>query len=78
MERKTRVVVFESDSPTEIQLIKSKLETKNITSFTQNSYMSFISTPTAENLKVLVNLTDEKKAFEIIDEYLKESDTEQK
>ncbi len=74
MERQTRVVVFESDSSAEIQLIKSKLEKNRIVSFTQNAYMSFMSTPTAENLKLQVNLEDESKAFDIIDAYLKETD----
>ncbi|MFC6268677.1 putative signal transducing protein [Frigoriflavimonas asaccharolytica] len=74
MERETRVVVFESENPAEIQLIKSKLEDANISNFMQNSYMSFMSTPTAATLKLQVNLTDEKQAFEIIDAFLKESD----
>lgn len=74
MERQTRVVVFESDNSAEIQLIKSKLESSDIVSFTQNAYMSFMSTPTAANLKLQVNLEDESKAFEIIDAYLKETD----
>ena len=34
--------------------------------------MSFLSTPTATNLKVKVYLKDEKKAFDVIDGYLKE------
>lgn len=74
MERETRVVVFETNQPAEIQLLKEKLKEKNIESYTQNSYMSFISTPTAGNLKLQVNLSDEQKAFDIIDEYLKETD----
>ncbi len=76
MERETRVVVFESDSAAEIQLIKSKLDSADIATFTQNSYMSFISTPTAAKLKLQVNLADEKKAFEVIDAYMKETDVE--
>lgn len=74
MERETRVVVFESENAAEIQLIKSKLDNTNIETFTQNSYMSFISTPTAATLKLQVNLTDEKEALEIIDAYLRETD----
>ncbi len=35
--------------------------------------MTFLSTPTATNLKVKVDLKDEKKAFDIIDGYLNES-----
>ncbi len=76
MERQTRVVVFESDNSAEIQLIKSKLESNSIPSFTQNAYMSFMSTPTAADLKLQVNLNDESKAFDIIDAYLKETDLE--
>lgn len=74
MERETQVVVFESDNATEIELIKSKLKNADIEAKTQNSYMSFMSTPTAGNLKLKVNLLDEAKAFEIIDTYLKETD----
>lgn len=74
MERETRVVVFESAVPAEIQLIKSKLEEADIETFTQNNYMSFMSTPTAEMLKLQVNLIEEPKAFKIIDAYLKETD----
>lgn len=76
MERETRVVVFECENPAELQLIKSKLGNADIATFTQNSYMSFISTPTAATLKLQVNLNDEKKALEIIDAYLKETDIE--
>ena len=76
MERETRVVVFESENATEIQLVKSKLESVDIETFTQNNYMSFMSTPTAATLKLQVNLADEKKAFEIIDVYMKETDVE--
>ena len=74
MERETRVVVFESENAAEVQLIKSKLENEKINNFTQNSYMSFMSTPTAATIKLQVNLSDEKQAFEVIDVYLKETD----
>lgn len=74
MERETQVVVFESDNATEIELMKSKLKNADIEAETQNSYMSFMSTPTAAHLKLRVNLHDEAKAFEIIDAYLKETD----
>lgn len=76
MERQTRVSVFESDNPAELQLIKSKLDAAGIENFTQNGYMTFTTTPTATVLKLQVNLLDEPKAFEIIDNYLKDSDTE--
>ncbi|MGS0748760.1 DUF2007 domain-containing protein [Halpernia sp. GG3] len=74
MEEMTRVSVFESNNQQEIQLIKSKLEEKNITATAENSYLTFLSTPTATNLKVMVSLSDEQKAFEIIDAYIKETD----
>ena len=74
MERQTRVSVFESENPAEIQLIKSKLEEAGIENFTQNSYMTFTTTPTANTLKLQVNLTDEQKAFEIIDAFIQQSD----
>lgn len=73
MERQTRVTVFETDKPTEIQLMKSKLEDANIPTFVQNAYMTFTTTPTATTLKLQVNLEDEAKAFEIIDSYIKGS-----
>jgi len=74
MERKTRVGIFESENPAEIQLIKSKLDEAGIANFTQNSYMTFTTTPTATTLQVQVDLESEQKAFEIIDAYLQESD----
>ena len=76
MERETRVAVFESDKPTEIQLIKSKLEAQDISVFLNDKYMSFTTTPTANTVKLLVNLSDEQKSFEIIDQYLQETDLE--
>lgn len=74
MERQTRVSVFESDNPTEIQLIKSKLDARDIKTYLNNKYMSFTTTPTAVTVKLMVDLHDEAKAFEIIDAYLKETD----
>lgn len=70
MERPTKVAVFESDNPSEIQLVKTKLSDANIESFTENSYMTFTTTPTATSLKLKVNLADEQEAFQIIDRYL--------
>ena len=70
MERQTRVAVFESDNPSEIQIIKAKLDEAKIENITENSYMTFTTTPTATSLKLKVSLADEKKAFEIIDSYL--------
>ncbi len=74
MERETRVSVFESEKPAEIQLVKSKLEAQSITSFLNDNYMSFTTTPTANTVRVMVNLTDEQKAFEVIDKMLKETE----
>lgn len=73
MERTTRVSVFESEIPAEIQLIKTKLSDKGIENFTQDNYMTFTTTPTATTLKVMVDLKDETKAFDIIDDYLQNS-----
>ena len=73
MERSTRVSVFESDKPAEIQLIKSKLDEAEITNDTENNYLTFTTTPKATSLKVMVDLQDEKKAFEVIDAYLQQS-----
>ncbi len=74
MERETRVAVFESEKPAEIQLMKSKLKDAGVESFTNNNYMTFTTTPTASTLKLFVNLADEAKAFEIIDLYLQNSE----
>ena len=74
MERETRVSIFESEKPSEIQLIKSKLDAQNIPNFLNDKYMSFTTTPTASTIKLMVNLTDEDKAFKIIDAFLKDSD----
>ena len=74
MERETRVSVFESENPTEIQLIKSKLTVGNVTSFLNDKYMSFTTTPTAKTIRLMVNLQDEQKAFQVIDAFLQKSD----
>ncbi len=74
MERETRVSVFESEKPSDVQLIKSKLDAGNIQNFSNDKYMTFTTTPTASTIKLMVNLKDEKKAFEIIDAFLKDSD----
>jgi len=76
MERSTRVSVFESDKPTEIQLIKSKLDDAQIVNAVENNYLTFTTTPTATSLKVMVDLQDEKKAFEIIDAYLQQNENQ--
>ena len=41
--------------------------------FQENNYLTFTTTPTATSLKVMVDLKDEKKAFEVIDAYLQQS-----
>ena len=74
MERSTRVSVYESDNPSEIQLVKSKLDDAQITNSVENNYLTFTTTPTASSLKVMVDLHDEKKAFEIIDAYLQQNE----
>lgn len=66
----TRVSVFESDNAQEIQLMKSKLQEAGIESEVDNAYLSFLTTPTATNIVLKVNLRDESKAFEVIDNYL--------
>ncbi|WEK70734.1 MAG: DUF2007 domain-containing protein [Candidatus Chryseobacterium colombiense] len=76
MERSTRVSVFESDKSTEIQLIKSKLDDAQIVNAIENNYLTFTTTPTATSLKVMVDLQDEKKAFDIIDAYLQQSENQ--
>lgn len=74
MERETRVAVFESEKPSDIQLLKSKLTAENIPSFLNDNYMSFTTTPTASTVRLLVNLQDEQKAFKIIDAFMRETD----
>ncbi|SHE39099.1 DUF2007 domain-containing protein [Chryseobacterium takakiae] len=76
MERSTRVSVFESDKPAEIQLIKSKLDDANIKNAVENNYLTFTTTPTATSLKVMVKLEDEKRAFEVIDDYLQQNENQ--
>ncbi len=76
MERSTRVSVFESDKPSEIQLIKSKLDDAQIANAVENNYLTFTTTPTATSLKVMVDLQDEKKAFDVIDAYLQQSENQ--
>lgn len=66
----TRVSVFESSNAQEIQLMKSKLQEVGIESEVENTYLSFLTTPTATNMMLKVDLQDESKAFEVIDNYL--------
>lgn len=70
MDVRTRVAVFESEVQQEILLIRSKLEDAGIQSDVENNYMTFTTTPTATALKVMVDLENEQKAFEIIDGWL--------
>lgn len=72
MERSTRVSVYVSDNPSEIQLVKSKLDDAQIANTVENNYLTFTTTPTATSLKVMVDLEEEKRAFEIIDAYLQQ------
>lgn len=74
MERQTRVAVFESTKASEIQLIKSKLDEAGIKNFIVDNYMTFTTTPTATMMILKVNLQDEKKAFDIIDAFLQETE----
>lgn len=74
MDTTTRVSVYEGDTPQEIQIIKSKLEDAGISVEIENNYLSFLSTPTATGMRVKVSLEDEKKALDIIDNYLKETE----
>ncbi len=68
-----RVSVFEADEMVQIQIVKRKLEEAGIACSVSNKYMtSLLSTPTATALKIEVNIHDEQKAFEIIDNYLSE------
>lgn len=72
----TRVSVFESVNQQEILLIKSRLLDQNIEATVENAYLTFLSTPTANSMRVMVNINDEKRAFEIIDAFIKETDLE--
>ena len=74
MERETRVAVFESEKPAEMQLVKSKLEAQKISTFLNDKYMSFTTTPTANTVHLMVNIQDEKQALEIIDKLLKDTE----
>jgi len=76
MERSTRVSVYVSDNPSEIKLVKSKLDDAQITNTVENNYLTFTTTPTATSLKLMVDLEDEKKAFDIIDAYLQQSENQ--
>lgn len=70
-----RVSVFEADEMVQIQIVKKKLEDAGIACSVSNKYLnSLLSTPTATALKLEVNINDEQKAFEIIDQYLAEKE----
>lgn len=74
MDVKTKVSVFESEVPQEVQRVRSRLDDAGIANLVENAYMTFTTTPTANTLKVMVNLEDEQRAFEVIDSLLKELD----
>ncbi|SDD91079.1 DUF2007 domain-containing protein [Riemerella columbipharyngis] len=74
MDTMTRVSVFEGDQLPEVQLVKSKLEEAGISAEIDNSYLSFLSTPTATSMCVKVMLKDEQKALQIIDKYLQDKE----
>lgn len=70
-----RVSVFESDNMAQIQLVKKKLEDAGIACSIRNGYLnSMLSTPTATSLRLKVNINDEQKAFEVIDQFLAEKE----
>lgn len=70
-----RVSVFEADDMVQIQIIKRKIEEVGIATSISNKYLnSLLSTPTATALKLEVNINDERRAFEIIDQYLAEKE----
>jgi hypothetical protein len=52
------------------------LDDAQIKNSVENNYLTFTTTPTATSLKVMVDLEDEKKAFEIIDAYLQQSENQ--
>jgi len=54
--------------------VKPKLADAGIENTVENKYMTFTTTLTANTLKIMVSLEDEKKAFEIIDAWLQKSD----
>lgn len=66
MERSTRVSVYESDNPSEIQLVKSKLDDAQIANTVENNYLTFTTTPTATSLKVMVDLEEEKEHLKLL------------
>lgn len=74
MDTMIRVSVFEGDQLPEVQLVKSKLEEAGISAEIDNSYLSFLSTPTATSMCVKVMLKDEQKALQIIDKYLQDKE----
>ena len=70
-----RVSVFEADEMVQIQIVKKKLEDAGIACSVSNKYLNnLLSTPTATALKLEVNIHDEQKAFEIIDQYWAEKE----
>ena len=77
MERSTRVSVYESDNPSEIQLVKSKLDDAQIANTVENNYLTFTTTPTATSLAEGNGRSGRRKrAFEIIDAYLQQSENQ--
>lgn len=70
MQNKTKVVVFESDSKEEIDLINSKLRAIDI----ETEVLENVQSNEMIITQLKVSLIDESKAFEIIDAYLQETE----
>ena len=72
MERSNLVSVFESESDTEIQNIQTLLKNQQIETVVENVENKF--NPETAVFAVKVDILNEIKAFDIIDEYLQSQD----
>jgi len=68
-----KVPVFEGETLEEVEKIKTLLLNSKIHAEIEKSAMVFPNIPTEQTFKVYVKLKDEPQAFEVIDQYFKES-----
>lgn len=75
MKKNQSVSVFESADAEEIQIIKSKLEKAGIPTGTEENISPLSEITDGIILSLVVDLSDEVRAFDVIDSYLQKTDS---
>lgn len=75
MKKNQSVSVFESADTEEIQIVKSKLEKAGISTKIEENISSLSEITDGIILSLVVDLSDEVRAFDVIDSYLQKTDS---